>query len=358
MTQAVVGREPRIRALASTLGFDPVGIARLGPAETFPAFERWLDRGFAGEMTYLPRGAAKRRDSSLPFPDARSAVVVALDYGGKQPPGPIARYARGADYHDVILERLDVLHGNIERDLGREVAARAYVDTGPILERDLAQRAGLGWIGKNTSLINPERGSFFFLGALLLELDLEPDAPFEADRCGTCTRCLEACPTNAFVEPRVLDATRCISYLTIEHRTDIAPELRPLMGDLVYGCDICQDVCPWNHRFARETPDPGLAARPENVAPNPRDLLSLTDDGFLQRFSGTPVTRAKRRGLARNAAVALGNRRDPNDIPALTAALADPEPLVRTHAAWALQRFDSDAARSALANWQPTGETK
>jgi len=358
VTLAGASREARIRALGATLGFDPVGITRLGPATTYPAFERWLDRGFAGEMTYLPRGANKRRDSSLPFPGARSAVVVALDYGGRQPAGPIARYARGADYHDVMLERLDILHSDIERDLGHSVAAKAYVDTGPILERDLARRAGLGWIGKNTNLINPDCGSFFFLGALLLDLDLEPDAPFEADRCGTCTRCLDACPTDAFVEPRVLDATRCISYLTIEHRSAIAPELRPLMGDLVYGCDICQDVCPWNHRFARETPDPGLAARRENVAPHPSELLSLTEEQFHHRFSGTPVTRAKRRGLARNAAVALGNRRDPIDIPALAAALADPEPLVRTHAEWALEQFDTEAARSVLSNRQPTGETK
>jgi epoxyqueuosine reductase len=343
VTQAVA-REARIRALAGTLGFDPVGITRLGPADTFPAFERWLKNGFAGEMNYLPRGANKRRDSTLPFPEARSAVVVALNYGGKQPAGSIARYARGADYHDVMLERLDVLHGDIERELGREVGAKPYVDTGPILERDLAQQAGLGWIGKNTNLINPDRGSFFLLGALLLELDLEPDAPFEADRCGTCTRCLEACPTDAFVEPRVLDATRCISYLTIEHRSEIAPELRPLMGELVYGCDICQDVCPWNHRFASEAPDPGLTARAENVSPNPRDLLALSDQQFRERFSGTPITRAKRRGLARNAAIAIGNRRDANDIPALKAALDDPEPLVRHHARWALEQFGVDVA--------------
>jgi epoxyqueuosine reductase len=340
-------REARIRALAGTLGFDPVGITRLGPAGTFPAFERWVGQGFAGEMNYLPRGAAKRRDSSLPFPEARSAVVVALNYGGKQPAGTIARYARGADYHDVMLERLDILHGDIEREIGREIVAKPYVDTGPILERDLAQQAGLGWIGKNTNLINPERGSFFFLGALLLELDLEPDAPFEADRCGTCTRCLEACPTDAFVEPRVLDATRCISYLTIEHRTEIAPELRPLMGELIYGCDICQDVCPWNHRFASATPDPGLAARPDNVSPDPRDVLALTDQQFRERFSGTPITRAKRKGLARNAAIAIGNRRNANDIPALTAALDDPEPLVRHHAQWALDQFAGDVAGDA-----------
>lgn len=301
--------EQRVKDRASAMGFDPVGITRLGPAATYDAFLQWLARGYAGEMTYLSRGAEKRRDSTLPSASARSAIVVALDYGGKQPSGSIARYARGDDYHDVMIQRLDDLHRWLERERGYPIAARAYVDTGPILERDLAQRAGLGWIGKNTMLINPRRGSFFFLGALLVDLELEPDAPFEADRCGTCTRCLDACPTNAFVEPRVMNATRCISYLTIEHRSDIAPDLQPLMGELVYGCDICQDVCPWNHRFATEPGDPALAPRPENVDPDPGELLALSDEEFRARFKKSPIKRAKRAGLARNAAIALRNRR-------------------------------------------------
>lgn len=300
--------EQRAKDRANALGFDPVGIARLGPAKTHEAFTRWLDSGYSGEMTYLPRGAEKRRDTRLPFAGTRTAIVVALDYGGKQPSGSVARYARGDDYHDVMLERLEKLHDWIERECGQRVAGKAYVDTGPILERDLAQRAGLGWIGKNTMLINPRRGSFFFLGALLLDLELEPDAPFESDRCGTCTRCLDACPTDAFVEPRVLDARRCISYLTIEHRSDIAPELQPLMGELVYGCDICQDVCPWNHKFATAIMDPALAPRPENVNPDPRELAALTDDEFRERFRRSPIKRTKRQGLARNATIALENR--------------------------------------------------
>jgi epoxyqueuosine reductase len=334
-----VSLESRIKEAAEALGFDPVGITSVGPAGTHEEFRRWLDRGFAGEMSYLERGAEKRKDTSLPFAGARSAIVVALDYGGKQPSGPIARYARGDDYHDVMIARLETLHHQAEEIAGKTIEARAYVDTGPILERDLAQRAGLGWIGKNTNLINPERGSFFFIGVLLTDLELESDAPFEADRCGTCTRCLDACPTGAILEPRVLDATRCISYLTIEHRTAIAPELRPLIGELVYGCDICQDVCPWNHRFANETGDPALEARPENVDVDIAELLGLNDAQFKERFRGSPITRAKRRGLARNAAVALGNRRDPEDIPALTRALEDPDPLVREHAQWALNQF-------------------
>jgi len=333
--------EARIKEAATALGFAPVGITRTGPADNHDAFREWLDRGFAGEMGYLERGAEKRRDTSLPYANARSAIVVGLDYGGKQPPGPIARYARGDDYHDVMIARLERLHERVNEIAGRDVAGKAYVDTGPILERDLAQRAGLGWIGKNTNLINPDRGSFFFLGVLLTDLELESDAPFEADRCGTCTRCLDACPTDAFVEPRVLDATRCISYLTIEHRTAIAPELRPLIGELVYGCDICQDVCPWNHRFAAESGDAELAPRDANVNPDIAAFLKLGDAAFRERFRGSPVTRTKRRGLARNAAIVLGNRRRPEDVPALTAALEDPDPMVREHAAWALEQYNA-----------------
>ena len=306
---AALPLERRIKRRATELGFDPVGITRLGPAATYDAFVAWLARGFAGEMAYLPSGAEKRRDTRLPFPDARSAVVVALDYGGRQPAGTVARYARGADYHDVMVARLRDLHRWLESEIGRTVPGKAYVDTGPILERDLAQRAGLGWFGKNTMLINPERGSFFFLGTLLLDLELEPDPPFESDRCGSCTRCLDACPTGAFVAPRVMDATRCVSYLTIEHRSPIAPELQPLMGELLYGCDICQDVCPWNQKFARDAVDPDLMPIADNVAPEPEELIALTEDGFRARFKGSPVKRAKRAGLARNAAIALENRR-------------------------------------------------
>ena len=305
MTESV---ESAIKRRAGELGFDPVGITRLGPARTHDAFLQWLERGYSGEMTYLARGAEKRRDTRLPFDGVKAAIVVGLNYGGKQAAGPIARYARGADYHDVMIERLNSLHMFLREITQAEVRGKAYVDTGPILERDLAQRAGLGWIAKNTMLVNPRRGSFFFLGALLVDLELHPDAPFEADRCGTCTRCLDACPTDAFVAPRTLDATRCISYLTIEHRSDIAEELQPMMGELIYGCDICQDVCPWNHRFATELGDPALAARPDNERPDLLELLHLTDETFGQRFKGSPIKRAKRSGLARNAAIALKNR--------------------------------------------------
>jgi epoxyqueuosine reductase len=303
--------EERIRAQCYGLGFDLAGIARLDVPETAKAFDDWLARGYAGEMHYLERGAAKRRDARLPVPGASSAIVVGLDYGGREPSGPVARYARGEDYHDVMLDRLRALHTWLQAELGRPIHGKPYVDTGPLLERDLARRAGLGWFGKNTMLINPDVGSFFFIGALLLELELAPDAPFSADRCGTCTRCLDACPTDALIAPRVMDARRCISYLTIEHRGEIPPEFQPAMGELVYGCDICQDVCPWNERFARALRDPVLAPRPALAAKNAStlagELLAMSPAEFAAAFKGSPLKRAKLAGLRRNAAIVLRN---------------------------------------------------
>ncbi len=331
-----------IKSEALNLGFDLAGITTLGPVESAERFDDWIARGFAGEMSYLPRGAEKRRDTTLPFPAAKSAVVVALNYDGTTPSGPVARYARGDDYHDVMLAKLDALHRWIESHLERDVTGKAYVDTGPILERDLARKAGLGWIGKNTNLINPEIGSYFFIGSLLLDLDLEPDAPFEADRCGTCTRCLDACPTDALIEPRVLDATRCISYLTIESRSAIPIDLRESVGTLVYGCDICQEVCPWNVSFSRELTTPKLAPRASLVARDARtlarDLLAMTAEDFRVAFKSSPMKRAKLSGLKRNAAVVLGNAGNPEDMEALTRALNDSDPLVREQATQILER--------------------
>jgi epoxyqueuosine reductase len=306
--------ELRIKSQALSLGFDLAGITTLTRAETADAFADWLAKGYAGDMQYLARTAEKRSDARLAVPDARSAVVVALNYGGREPPGPIARYARGDDYHDVMLERLETLHRWIAADLGRAVSGKAYVDTGPILERELAQRAGLGWPGKNTNLINPELGSFFFLGALLLDLELAPDAPFDTDRCGTCTRCLDACPTDAFVAPRVLDATRCISYLTIELKGDVPNALRANIGDHLYGCDVCQDVCPWNEKFARELREPAFRPRAaiagKDARTLARELLAMTDEDFRTSFARSPMRRAKLQGLKRNAAVVLANLGD------------------------------------------------
>ncbi len=344
----------RLKAQAYGLGFDLCGVARLGPAETADAFARWLDAGYAGTMDYLARGLDKRRDTRLPVPASRartaerapaaSAVVVALDYGGRAPDGPVARYARGGDYHDVLEARLGELHAWMEGALGRAVAGKPYVDTGPVLERDLARRAGLGWFGKNAMLVSPGRGSFFFLGALLVGEALAPDAPFEADRCGTCTRCLDACPTGAFAAPRVLDATRCVSYLTIEQAGAIPEGLRGGVGGRVYGCDVCQSVCPWNARFAEALPGDSPFAPREALAGRDartlaRELLGMSQEEFSRAFKGSPVKRAKLRGLKRNAAVVLGNTGTMEDVPALRQALDDPEPLVREHAAWALAKI-------------------
>ncbi len=303
--------EERLKSQARALGFDLVGVARLGPAATAPLFDGWLARGFAGDMSYLERGADKRGDPRRVFANASSAVVVGMNYGGTAPAGPVARYARGDDYHDVMTERLRALHAWLNAELGRDVAGKAYVDTGPILERDLARKAGLGWFGRNTMLINPEMGSFFFIGALLLDVELAPDAPFEADRCGTCTRCLDACPTDAFVAPHVLDATRCISYLTIELKGDIPEELHAGVGANVYGCDICQDVCPWNVRFSLDAREAAFAPREsiggKNARTLARDILAMDDESFRAAFRNSPMKRAKLRGLQRNSAVVLGN---------------------------------------------------
>ncbi|MDQ3673313.1 MAG: tRNA epoxyqueuosine(34) reductase QueG [Gemmatimonadota bacterium] len=301
-----------IKAQAYGMGFDLAGVARLGAVETAAAFDAWIANGYAGDMDYLARGALKRSDSRLPVPGAMSAIVVGLNYGGREPDGPVARYARGDDYHDVMTSRLDQLHAWLERELGRAIAGKSYVDTGPILERDLARLAGLGWFGKNTNLVNPDLGSFFFIGSLLLDLDLVPDAPFAADRCGSCTRCLDACPTDAFVSPRVLDATKCISYLTIEAKGAIPETLHEKIGDLLYGCDVCQSVCPWNIRFSRELAiDSPFKPRDALAGKDARSLAGevsvMSDDEFSTSFRGSPLKRAKLRGLKRNAAVVLSN---------------------------------------------------
>jgi epoxyqueuosine reductase len=314
MTSAVaesVALKDLIKGQAYGLGFDLVGIAALGPMETFGAFDAWVAKGYAGEMDYLPRGAEKRRDSRLPFPGARSAIVVGLEYGGREPSGPVARYARGDDYHGIMTDRLKELHRWLETEIGEALAGKACVDTCPVWERELARRAGLGWFGKNTNLLNPRLGSFFFIGSLFVDLALPPDAPFQTDRCGSCTRCLDACPTNAFVEARVLDATKCISYLTIELKGDIPEQQRQGVGSNIYGCDICQDVCPYNVKFARELREPAFAAREairgKDAATLAGELVAIEDEDFRTSFRNSPMKRAKRRGLARNGAVVLKN---------------------------------------------------
>ncbi len=303
------GFRARLQGQAYGLGFDLVGITELGAPDSMAHFDSWLDAGLHGEMDYMQRGAELRRDSRLPHPGATHAIMVGMHYGGGTPSGPVARYARGDDYHELMRERLRALHGWLIEELGVDIDARPYVDSGPLLERDLARRAGLGWFGKNTMLINPEQGSWFFIGALVVNVALPIDAPFEADRCGTCTRCLDACPTDAFVAPRVLDASRCISYLTIELRGDIPDELRPLVGEHLYGCDVCQEVCPWNVSFASEVREPAFAARAvigmKDAPTLARDILAMDDDAYRVAFKGSAMKRAKLNGLQRNAAVVL-----------------------------------------------------
>ena len=342
-----------LKAQAFGLGFDLVGVAELGAVESAGAFERWLDAGYAGEMAWLERGREKRGDTRRPVPGATSAVVVAMGYGGREPAGPVARYARGDDYHDVIEGKLRELHRWLAEAAGRPVPGKAYVDTGPLLERDLARRAGLGWFGKNTNLLHPTRGSFHFLGTLLVGVELAPDAPFEADRCGTCTRCLDACPTDAFVAPRVLDATRCVSYLTIELQGAIDEALRAGVGDRLYGCDVCQSVCPWNVRFALALPNgspfaPREALAGEDARAFAREVLAMDVETYRAAFRGSPMKRAKLPAMKRNAAVVLGNVGTSDDVPALVTALSDDEPLVRSHAGWALGRLGGPASAAAL----------
>jgi len=313
----VNGLTQRIKARALALGFDLVGVARVAPSDYADFYQAWLARGYAGEMLYLarPDAIAKRRDPRLILREARSAVVVALNYyqglyesPGGGPRGRVARYAWGDDYHDLMWARLDALAAFIEAQVARPVLHRRYVDTGPLLERELAVRAGLGWFGKNTMLINPALGSWLLLGELLLELELVYDAPFGADHCGSCTRCIEACPSGCILPDRTLDASRCISYLTIELRREELPlELRPAVGDWIFGCDVCQEVCPWN-RFARPSEEPAFQPRPGMPAPLLSELLALQEKDFSRRFKGSPIKRAKWRGLQRNAGVALDNQ--------------------------------------------------
>jgi epoxyqueuosine reductase len=353
-----------IRGRALELGFDQVGIAPVRPSEHADFYRRWVEAGRAGEMEYLTRAeaVARRADPAALVPGARSAIVVARGYfpGGtpqdeQVPPdrAVFARYARNEDYHELLKGRLIELQEWISREL-IPLGGRAYVDTGAVLERELAVRAGLGWFGRNTMLIHPAAGSYHFLGVILVDVELAPSAPFEGDHCGTCTRCLPACPTGALLgnDPSgapVLDARRCISYLTIELKGPIPRELRPLIGNRIYGCDICQEVCPWNApKFVQITDESAFRPREGVHGAKLVELMELSQDEFSRRFKGSPVKRAKRRGLLRNVAVALGNWGSPEAVPALTAALSDAEPLVRAHAAWALGRIGTEEALEAL----------
>ena len=351
----------RVRALGLTLGFERVGFASAVPAPRNAFLREWLARGYAGEMAYLARRVEQRIDPRLLVPGARTLIAVALSYArGEASPRPserdcrIARYAGGADYHDVLRERLDAFESGIEALAGSPVALRSYVDTGPVLERAAAARAGLGWIGKHTLLIDRALGSYFFLGVVITDLALPPDAE-ESDHCGTCRACLDACPTDAFPEPYVLDATRCLSYTTIELRSAIPEGLRHAQGDWVFGCDVCQEVCPWNAR-AERSPAPAspessalrerLAPRPELAAATLAWLLALDEDAWRNATRHTALRRTKQRGLLRNALVAAGNRADPAHREAVARHADSDDALIAEHARWALARIDAPTPRS------------
>jgi epoxyqueuosine reductase len=304
-----------LKRRALELGFDAVGVASLEPSARADEFERWLAAGYAGTMTYLHRQAEKRKHPARIMPDARVAVVTLTNYfhgsrdQGATPRGSarVAQYAWSTDYHSVIGRRLEQLATAI-REIAPGARTRCYVDAGPVPERELAQRAGLGWIGKNMMLIHPTIGSFTFIGVIFTDSELVPDLPFQADRCGTCSRCLEACPTDAFVEPRTLDARRCISYLTIERAGPFSDDERRLVGDWLFGCDVCQDVCPWNVTFAEPTCDPELAARGDIATPDLATLLAAAPEELEHRFGDTAFERPGVAGLRRNAAAVSANR--------------------------------------------------
>ena len=346
-----------IRQRALELGFDDCRFTTAAPPEHSVQFQNWLAGKNHGEMNYLERNAEKRVEPQHVLAGAKSIITLAASYatlidegragsplpadgahGVTRPtfPGVVARYARFADYHDVLGERLKQLTDFVNQS-APDMRSLWYVDTGPLLERDLAQRAGLGFVGKHTNLISRKLGNWIFLAEILTTLELAPDAP-EKNHCGNCTRCMTACPTDAIPKPFSLDARRCISYLTIELKGAIPVELRPLFGNRIYGCDDCLAACPWN-RFAREGKLMKAHARTALAAPDLVELLSLDDAGFKRRFAGTPILRTKRRGLLRNVCVALGNVGDASALPALERAARDAEPLIAEHAAWAMEEI-------------------
>jgi len=349
-----------IKIQAAALGFSGAGVTRALPAPTLDAYERWIDAGMHADMGYMarPDRVARRRDLNVILPGVRSLVVVTCDYGAVVPAawlhdpvrGRIAAYAWGADYHPLMTDRLEALADSLRTQMG--AMYKVYVDTGAILERAHGVEAGLGFVGKNTMLIDPRRGSRFFLGVLLTDAPFDHyDTPGRAGGCGTCTRCLAACPTDAFPAPHILDARRCISYWTIEHKDAIRRDLRASFGNWVYGCDVCNDVCPWQ-RFASPTGDPAfIAVDADRVAPRLYDLLTLDADGFARRYGGSAIVRVGRDRLVRNACVAAGNAPEAvraDLVTPLIDRLDDAQPIVRGHAAWALGRIGDSLGRSAL----------
>jgi epoxyqueuosine reductase len=339
-----MSNEAWVKQWAHELGFDDCRIARAAEATHAGVYQQWLQDGCHAGMAWMERDPARRSDPRQVLPGCRSLVCLAMNYyPGKSPfpanhPGGyrIARYAWNDDYHDLIESRLRELDQRLQSLGGIQ---KPYVDTGPVLERDFASDAGLGWNGKSTMQIHRRLGTWFFLAEVLTTLDLAPDPPF-GDHCGKCTRCIDACPTGAITAPHRLDARRCISYLTIEHKGPIPEEFREAMGDRIYGCDDCLDACPWN-RFAETSRQAAFHAREEIFTRQLRDFLDLDDDGFRSLFARSPIKRIKRARFLRNVCVALGNTGGPGDLPALERAAADPEPLIAEHARWAIDRIRS-----------------
>jgi epoxyqueuosine reductase len=349
-----------VRQQALELGFDDCRVTSANPPDHAAEFEAWLAQKQHGEMNYLERNAHKRVNPQEVLPGAKSVVVLAVSYtdacsvlrvpsavSGESAnhatrhtqPGLIARYARFKDYHEIIAERLKQLTEFLNQLGGEHARSLWYVDTGPLLERDLAQRAGLGFVGKHTNLISRQLGNWIFIAEIITTLELEPDAS-EKNRCGTCSRCISACPTAAITAPFQLDARRCISYLTIELKGSIPLEFRAAIGNRIYGCDDCLAACPWN-KFAREGKLMKEHARPDLRTPDLLELLALDNAGFKSRFAGTPILRTKRRGLLRNVCVALGNIGDETALPALQKATEDLEPLIAEHARWAIEQIQT-----------------
>jgi epoxyqueuosine reductase len=346
-------------SFARQIGFDSCRIAACDTPAHATEFRQWLRQGAHGEMNYMQRGEEKRCEPQKVLPGAKSIVVLALNYFQGEgirrsqiaATGKVARYAWGDDYHDVIAAKLDKLDQFLRDFDGQQ---KCYVDTGPILERDHAAQAGIGWHGKNTMLIDERLGTWFFLAEILTTIELPADQPLE-DRCGTCERCIKACPTGAITAPHRLDARRCISYLTIELKGYIPLEFRPLIGDRIFGCDDCLDVCPWN-RFAQVSHETAFSARESTTGMALREYLRLSDAEFRQLFKNSPIKRIKRRGFLRNVCVALGNAGDVSDLPALERAAADPEPLIAEHAGWAIEQIE---ARHGINPWnRRTGSKK
>jgi len=351
----------KVKERARELGFDDCRITTAQQPDSADHFQQWLAKKWHGEMAYLARNAHKRVDPEKVLAAAKSIITLAVSYEGRGASvegaeiqeqnggvpldtqhstlGTIARYAQFTDYHNILGERLKLLTDFVNQLGGKTTRSLWYVDTGPFLERDLAQRAGLGFIGKHTNLISRKLGNWVFLSEIITTLELEPDE-CEKNYCGTCSRCITACPTQAIRAPFQLDARRCISYLTIELKGSIPVELRALIGNRIYGCDDCLAVCPWN-RFAQEGRMMSGYARPDLATPDLVELLSLDEDGFKKRFAGTPMLRTKRRGLLRNICVALGNIGDETALPVLEKAVNDPELLIAEHAEWAIDQIQS-----------------